>query len=127
MKAIQLFLGSWLVICSVAAWAEEPHSCKSHPQINGACSEVHGRLSFYNGTPSARIWVVGTNRMLGISERKYAVDGIENVPSDLLAQLDIDSEMYADFVVCPFTTQQQGVMQLICVESANHVVVKSRK
>jgi hypothetical protein len=26
---------------------------------------VHGRLMYYNGTPSFRVWVVGTNRLLG--------------------------------------------------------------
>jgi hypothetical protein len=30
------------------------------------CFVVHGRLSFYNGAPSARIWKIGTKRILGV-------------------------------------------------------------
>ena len=36
--------------------------------IIGDCFEIHGRLSLYNGTPSVRLWPVGTKRLLGVRE-----------------------------------------------------------
>jgi hypothetical protein len=39
-------------------------SCKEHPMLSGPCFKVRGRMSFYNGNPTVRIWPLGTKRML---------------------------------------------------------------
>jgi hypothetical protein len=39
--------------------------CKT-PENAAACYWAHGRLSAYDGTPSFRLWKIGTRRILGI-------------------------------------------------------------
>lgn len=97
--------------------------CKEHPMLSGPCFKLSGRMSFSNGNPSIRIWRVGTDRVLGISE----IEGFANVPDELVQQLSWETAMFADFTVCPFTDDKQGVMRLICVESAENISIKKRK
>ena len=102
-------------------------ACHQHPQVIGACFRVHGRLSAYNGAPSLRIWPVGSKRLLGISESRFALPDFANIPSDLTKQLgDWDNAMFADFTVCPFTEDIPGVMRLVCVDSAENIIVRKR-
>jgi hypothetical protein len=96
----------------------EFQACKTDPDIVDACFKVHGRLSVYNGGPSLRIWRIGTDRMLGVST--------EILPESLASPMGWDVDVYGDFEVCPFTTQKPGEMQMVCVESAEHVVTKKR-
>ena len=106
---------------AVAAGAGENsknRSCKDHPQVTGPCFKVRGRMAFYNGAPGVRIWPVGTKRILGISDGRFRLEGYDNVPRELIAQLTWDTVMFADFTVCPFTEDTPGQMRLICVESA---------
>jgi hypothetical protein len=83
---------------------------------------VHGRLSVYCGNPSCRIWIVGTNRILGIRE----IEEKPLIPPGLhrILKEDINDRLiYADFVVSPLTRYKEGVMQMVKVESAENVVV----
>lgn len=93
-------------------------ACKSDPDIVAACFKVHGRLSAWNGTPTMRIWRIGTDRILGVH------DGI--MPESLTSKMDWNVEAYGDYEVCPFRHRRFGEMQMVCIESAKHVVVKSR-
>jgi hypothetical protein len=36
-------------------------------------------------------------------------------------------EEYGDFVVCPFTPDKPDHMQMVCVESVSHLVVRQNK
>jgi hypothetical protein len=65
--------------------------------------------------------------MLGVSEQRFALPGYRNVPVDIENKLDTDSEMFGDFLVCPFTRSQPGEMQLVCIESGKNLVVRKRK
>lgn len=94
-------------------------ACRSDPDIVGACFRIHGRIAMYNGTPTLRIWRIGTDRLLG-------VDDDVPVPEPLSRQLDWDVNTYADFEVCPFTREREGEMQKVCIESAEHIVVRKR-
>lgn len=99
-------------------------SCREHPKLSGPCFTIRGRMSLYNGAPSVRIWRVGTGRMLGVSEQRFSVEGYCNLPGSVRQRLSWDSDLFADFVVCPFTREESGVMQLVCVDSATKVVVR---
>jgi len=81
-------------------------------------------MNLYNGVPSVRIWRVGTKRIVGVSEQRFCVAGYCNLPTSIRERLSWDSDLFADFVVCPFTPAEPGVMQLVCVDSATHVVVR---
>jgi hypothetical protein len=113
------------------------------------CYWIHGRLNYYIGDPSYRIWKVGTNRILGIysgraimlrSPASFEKDGedpefppnldkvytdeykhrvLANVPSP-----DLSDPVFADFEICPLEPERKGEMQSSCIESAKHIVVQ---
>ena len=105
----------------------EGKSCRHHPQLAGKCFTVQGRLSVYNGAPAMRIWKVGTRRVLGISEQRFAVEGYRNVPETIQNQLNQDVEIFGEFRVCPFTRQKAGEMQMVCVEEGKNLKVQKRR
>jgi hypothetical protein len=107
-----------------ACAAKKP--CRLHPGLHGACFRVRGRLSAYNGAPTARIWPVGSARLLGVSEQRFAEPEVCNLPDAVARLLSFDRDVFADFVLCPFTPDEPGVMRLVCVDSATHVSVRAR-
>jgi len=99
-----LTLGSWSASC-----AEQTNKIERFT--------VHGRLARYNGTPSSRIWIVGTKRVLGVWES----------PKELSDLMSWDREIFADFIVEPLTTYEKGVMQKVRVVSASKLVVTEKE
>lgn len=91
-------------------------ACKSDPDIVGECFTVHGRLSAWNGTPTMRIWRIGTKRILGVHD--------DIMPESLTFQVGWDVDAYGDFQVCPFTKKRPGEMQMVCIEQAKHLLIK---
>ena len=118
------------LVLVIPALADEPtpcgKPCRMHPQLSGACFTVRGRMDFWNGTPSVRIWRVGTKRILGVSEGAFRLEGFCNLPPGILAKLDWETSLFADFTVCPFTDNKPGEMQFVCVESAKNASVRPR-
>jgi hypothetical protein len=84
---------------------------------------VHGRLCYYNGTPSCRIWIAGTKRLLGVLQSD---DEVPAMPDKLHKLMSWDREVFANFVVEPLTHYQPGVMQTIRVISASKIVVTEK-
>ena len=125
LLSIILVAGSILPV-ELPAAETQGKSCRQHPQLVGKCFTVHGRLSVYNGAPAMRIWKVGTKRMLGISEQRFAVEGYPNVPETIQNQLNQDVEIFGDFLVCPFTRPKAGEMQMVCVEEGKNLKVQKR-
>ena len=91
--------------------------CGASPKFVGPCYKIRGRLSYYNGTPSTRIWIVGTHRMLGIP-------GEDNqLPPNVEVLLkDFNDKIFGDFVVCPISSKRHGTMQMVFLKSASHLV-----
>lgn len=123
------FLGLILVLPIVSSFgaiaeAQDINSCKAHPQLSGSCFEIRGRMAPSNGTPSLRIWPVGTKRLLGVSESHSSGSENYNVPKGLLEHLSFGKAIYADFTVCPFTDDEPGVMRIVCVESAENISIR---
>ena len=118
-----------LSVVAMSSGEQEPQkkSCKEHPKLSGPCFKVRGRMSFSNGTPSVRIWPVGTNRMLGVSEGRFHLDGYENVPDQLVRQISWETAMYADFTLCPFTEDMPGETRFVCVETAENISIREWK
>ena len=97
--------------------------CKGNPQLAGACFAVRGRLSAYNGNPTFRIRPVGTQRLLGVIDDEQRL----SVPADIRDLIGFENDIFADYVVCPFTAPGAGHMQYVCVESATHLRVGQRR
>jgi hypothetical protein len=91
-------------------------TCHSDPDLVGACFTVHGRLSAFNGNPTFRIWRIGTKRYLGVSQ--------EVLPEPLTGKVNFDGYAVGDFLVCPFTVEKPGWMQMVCIESASNLRFK---
>jgi len=100
--------------------------CREHPQVNGLSFVVHGILRVHNGAPSVRLWKIGTKRVLGISEEMYYRDGFCNLPKWLAQKLNPDNEIIGDFVVYPFTADKQGVMRLVCIDTAYNLTIRNK-
>lgn len=106
-----------------ATSASKKPVCKGNPEVVGECFTVHGRLFASNGTPSIRIWRVGTKRILGVTDG----GGPETpgIPDNLSKRFRaFENQIYGDFAVCPFSKEKPGEMRSVCIESASHLVVK---
>jgi hypothetical protein len=126
---IRIFILSALLILLVVATeasgsSPEDQPCSKHPKLVGKCFMVHGKLSVYNGAPALRIWKIGTKRMLGVSEQRFALPGYSNVPEDVRSQIDQDKALFGDYLVCPFTRSKPNEMQMVCIEKVKNLVVK---
>jgi hypothetical protein len=98
--------------------AEASQACKADPDIIGDCFSFRGRLAMYNGNPTLRIWSVGTTRILGTRD--------DPLPGELEKRMNRDIETWGNFTICPYTREKPGVMQIICIDSADQVVYKRR-
>ena len=93
------------------------NSCLGADKFVGPCYEVRGRLSYWNGTPSTRIWIVGTHRILGIPTED------SELPANVKELLkSFDDQIYANYSVCPLTKERGGEMRMVWVRSARNVV-----
>src|SRR5262249_24406943 len=121
-----------LTFCIMPAWAGGKAPCDNIPElIIGQCFKVHGRLSSYNGNPAFRIWVVGTNHLLGVSSW-WIKSGEKELPDNiypLLPSSDFISQtaIFGDYEVCPLTEEHTGWMQSVCIKSASYLVSVPRK
>ena len=64
--------------------------------------------------------------MLGISS-SYSQAGYSSIPEELEKRLGWETEVWGDFLVCPFTPQRPGEMQMICIESGKNIVERKRR
>ncbi len=101
--------------------SQQGRLCKGNPDLVGQCFKVHGRVRIVNGTGMV-IWRIGTDRILGVEDEEIIPDNL----SKALFRYDKEwgSDVYGDFEVCPFTKSKPEEMQMVCVESASHLVVK---
>ena len=110
----------------IAATPKPP--CKRNTQLVGDCYSIRGRVSFYNGNPSYRIWIIGTKRLLGLYEHWGSGNTREwpIVPKNLSKLMNPYDEVFGNSVVCPFTKYTPGWMQTVCIESASNLVFVTR-
>ena len=100
--------------------------CRIQPSLVGKCFNVRGRLSLYNGTPTIKLWRVGTKRMLGVSA-SYSREGYSSIPEALEKQLNWENELWGNYLVCPFTPQRPKEMQMIGFEDVKRLEVRPRR
>jgi hypothetical protein len=122
MNKFLLFTLLSLLLMPAPALTEERDSyvCEGSPYIVAPCFAIRGRLSFWNGTPSARIWPIGSKRLLGIHSDVMPLALREKMTS-------FDSEAYANFYVCPYTHSKPGHVQFVCIQSWKHLVIRQRE
>jgi hypothetical protein len=63
--------------------------------------------------------------MLGVTAGPVADDADDPIaPKQMLRFAPGDEGIFGDFEVCPFTPEQSGHMQMVCVQSVKNLVVK---
>jgi hypothetical protein len=62
--------------------------------------------------------------MLGVTGGPILDDAIAPIVIPQNMRFDSNESIYGDFEVCPFTPERKGHLQLVCIESATHLVVK---
>jgi hypothetical protein len=107
---------------SVADEIDVEKGCQDNPFVVGECFLVHGRIRLYNGTPSIRIWPIGTKRLLGVLPPENEI-----MPLNVFKHIAWGIDIFGDFVVCPFTKEQIGHMQCVCIESASNLILEHHK
>jgi hypothetical protein len=104
--------------------------CKT-PRSAATCIRVRGRLSAGNGTPSTRLWQVGTHHVFGIYSNEYGYRhdsvSLDNESPELHFSFEGKPAqggwtVYGDFDVCPLEPRIETHMQAACIASATHVV-----
>jgi hypothetical protein len=104
-------------------------TCKADPRIIGECFTIHGRLGLSNGTPSIRIWQIGTINLFGvnsITHSLYHQKISDQDPMIFERHLTWDQDIFGDYLVCPLTHQKPDTMQIICIESAANISIKKK-
>ena len=119
-----------LISCSIVLSQEtaKPASmpCRAQPALVDKCFKVRGRLLLYNGAPTIRLWRVGTKRILGVSA-SYSQPGYSSIPEEIERLLGWETDVWGDFLVCPFTRLKPKEMQMICIDSGKNIVVRKRQ
>ncbi len=90
--------------------------------------EIHGRLQCYSGNPSLRIWIIGSNRVLGVKQVDENDPEKPAIPQRLF---DIFNDgrgwfskiMYGDFTIEPLRNDIKGAMRPVKVLSVRNLVV----
>lgn len=119
----------WLVLPVTAPAAERKIPCKI-PTNAAACYWTHGRLLQANGTPSFRLWKIGTHRVLGIYSgpplNRWGPDSeAPELPANIQSVFSKQwVVVYGDFEVCPLEEQRPETMQPACIEAVKNVVIK---
>jgi hypothetical protein len=101
-------------------------TCATNPKIVDACFRIRGRIDLYNGTPSFRIWRVGSRRVFGLLPAESPI-----VPAAVRPYLERLAnepglQLFGNFTVCPFSPDKPGRMRDVCVESATDLVERRR-
>src|ERR1700743_1682792 len=99
--------------------------CKTE-RLAPSCTRIHGRLWQGNGTPSVRLWQIGTHHIFGIYTNQYGfihdAQTTHNEAPTLPRNIERErfrqknggfpymTDMYADFDVCPLEPPIAGQM-----------------
>jgi hypothetical protein len=109
-----------LFTIGATAPAQETCTCGGTDMGVAPAFKVHGRLKCWNGAPTLRISVLGTKRILG-------VHGDSPIPENLTkSKRTFWTEVVGDFLVCPLTKSKPGVMQIVCIISAENIKISER-
>ncbi len=117
MRLLALFIGLFTFQLSAMEI-----KCKGNVKLVDSCYETRGKIFAANGNPTFRMWKVGTKRILGIV---YSEDPI--VPKKLNPYLGWGFEIFGDYLVCPFSKEQPGHMQFVCIESADNLRIEDSR
>ena len=53
-------------------------------------------------------------------------EGYATYPDGLLEKMNCETDMFADFVVCPYTKENPEDLQFVCIDSASRIALKEK-
>lgn len=86
------------------------HSCKTDPDVVGACYTERGRLALNGPGQDLLLWPLKGLHYMSVEEQM--------VPPALRAQLTPEMRVLATMVLCPMQVQRPGPKPYVCIESA---------
>ncbi len=114
---MKLVIALAIIVVSCGSLGADECKCGGEYKVAGPSFKVHGRISGHQGGWPNRIWIVGTNRVLGIPEFSPLPENLDSL------YIEDYNEVYGDFTVCPLTRYRPGEMQIVCVVAASHLRV----
>ena len=107
--------------------AEAASSCKTSPNLVGACFSVHGRVFVSDGPRRFHIAIIESGRILDVLGHETWAGDKSALPADLgalLAPLGSAVEVEGDYIVCPFDRTNTVRAQAVCIEAASHLTAR---
>lgn len=130
-----VYLTAFSLVVSSQAFANNDYRrqpCKTAVTAP-SCTRIHGRLTAGNGTPSTRLWQIGTHHVYGIYSNGYGFSHdnltLDNEAPELHFNFPKNEPaqggwtVYGSFEVCLLEPLVLGQMQAACIASASHIVV----
>ena len=115
MRAVVVSI--WVAVLMIAETAAQT---ANHGRFD--CFTHHGRLSSQNGI-ALKIWLIGTNRVVGVDEE--VPRQLDDLLSPYLLMTSEDhSYVYGDFELCPTEPDVPGHMRHVRVTGAKRLVVQ---
>ncbi|WP_260483816.1 hypothetical protein [Sphingomicrobium flavum] len=110
------------LLLSLALAVSHPHQELNLMQV-GDCQWVRGRFRFYNGSGIRRIWVIGTNHQLNLSDRD------DDVPDRRFSMDNMwpREDYFARYYVCAVEPYREGEMQRVSLKGYRGLVVKKHE
>ena len=98
-------------------------ACRKSAAVVGACFTVHGRRSVANGTPSFRIWPVGTRRIIGVVAANGDAEAAVLPPAveSRVVHGDQPRAVIGVYTLCPLSPRRPGRMQFACMAGARNL------
>jgi hypothetical protein len=100
------------------------HSIARGSPMAAECHLIRGRLAVWNGTPSVRIWPVGTRRELGVADAHGDTAGERLFPAEVAALIEPAPDrtvVFGDYRVCPLSPRRPGRMQMVYIAGASRL------
>jgi hypothetical protein len=114
---------------SFALAAEADSSCRTSPNLVGACFAVHGRVFVSNGVRSFHLIDTGSGRVLDVLGREAWASHTDVLPAAvdaLLAPSRAKIEIEGEYLVCPFDRTHIARPQAVCIQDASHLIARPR-
>jgi hypothetical protein len=121
---ISFWLAATLALLAAPGEART-RTVQAPPMRKGDCHWVHGRFAVYNGSMVQRIWIIGTKRLVAMSDVETHVPWLIRA-YEYGSSHSINGPLFADFRICAMEDNRPGYMQLIRIIAVQNPVVDDK-
>src|SRR5258706_5557590 len=96
------------------------------PARANQCGWVHGRFAIYNGSGVRRIWVIGTSRIIALTDDDNDIPpAIERYQREATDHSGKEDGLFGDFYVCTRELRRSGWMQHVRLRRTKNLVYRN--